>query len=176
MMIEDTNLHGVKVITPKVHEDSRGFFLESFNKRNFSDAGINYQFVQDNHSRSIKNVLRGLHFQKTKKQGKLVRCTKGDVFDVVVDIDIKSNTFGDYFGIELSESNKKMLWVPPGYAHGFCVLSEYADFQYKCTDFYDPNDEGGLLWSDKNINIPWPIKDPLISTKDQNNMGLNQFL
>ena len=176
MMIEDTNLHGVKVITPKVHEDSRGFFLESFNKRNFSDAGINYQFVQDNHSRSIKNVLRGLHFQKTKKQGKLVRCTKGDVFDVVVDIDMKSNTFGDYFGIELSESNKKMLWVPPGYAHGFCVLSEYADFQYKCTDFYDPNDEGGLLWSDKNINIPWPIKDPLISTKDQNNMGLNQFL
>ena len=89
---------------------------------------------------------------------------------------MKSNTFGDYFGIELSESNKKMLWVPPGYAHGFCVLSEYADFQYKCTDFYDPNDEGGLLWSDKNINIPWPIKDPLISTKDQNNMGLNQFL
>ena len=176
MKIEDTNLHGVKVITPKVHEDSRGFFLESFNKRNFSDAGINYQFVQDNHSRSIKNVLRGLHFQKTKKQGKLVRCTKGDVFDVVVDIDMKSNTFGDYFGIELSESNKKMLWVPPGYAHGFCVLSEYADFQYKCTDFYDPNDEGGLLWSDKNINIPWPIKDPLISTKDQNNMGLNQFL
>lgn len=176
MMIEDTNLHGVKVITPKVHEDSRGFFLESFNQKIFSDVGIDYQFVQDNHSRSIKNVLRGLHFQKTKKQGKLVRCTKGNVFDVAVDIDIKSKTFGHHFGIELSESNRKILWVPPGYAHGFCVLSEYADFQYKCTDFYDPNDEGGLLWSDENINIPWPIKEPLISTKDQNNLGLNQFL
>lgn len=176
MMITNTNLCGVKVISPKVHEDSRGFFLESYNTRNFINEGIDFPFVQDNHSRSEKNVLRGLHFQKTKKQGKLVRCTAGTVFDVVVDIDIKSKNFGNYFSVELSDSNKKMLWVPPGYAHGFCVLSDYADFQYKCTDFYDPNDEGGLLWSDEKINIPWPIEDPLISIKDQQNKGLNQFL
>lgn len=175
-MITNTNLCGVKVISPKVHEDSRGFFLESYNTRNFINEGIDFPFVQDNHSRSEKNVLRGLHFQKTKKQGKLVRCTAGTVFDVVVDIDIKSKNFGNYFSVELSDSNKKMLWVPPGYAHGFCVLSDYADFQYKCTDFYDPNDEGGLLWSDEKINIPWPIEDPLISIKDQQNKGLNQFL
>ena len=175
MIIEETSLDNVKIITPQIHEDIRGFFLESFNKKKFEEAGIDFDFVQDNHSRSEKNVLRGLHFQKTSKQGKLVRCTSGTVYDVAVDINKDSETFGKYFGIELSEYNKKMLWIPPGYAHGFCVLSKYADFQYKCTDFYDPNDEGGLLWSDEIVDIPWPIKNPIVSLKDQENMDLSQF-
>ncbi len=175
MIIEETNLTDVKIIIPQIHEDTRGFFLESYNKKKFKESGIDFDFVQDNHSRSKKNVLRGLHFQKKNKQGKLVRCTSGVVYDVAVDINKNSDTFGNYFGIELSEHNKKMLWIPPGYAHGFCVLSEYAEFQYKCTDFYDPNDEGGLLWSDKNLDISWPITNPIVSLKDQKNMELDQL-
>ena len=122
--------------------------------------------MQDNYSRSQKGVLRGLHFQITKPQGKLVSCPKGAVFDVAVDIDPNSITYGQYVGVELTEENHKQLWVPPGYAHGFCVLSETADFQYKCTDYYDPSDEGGVIWNDPDVAIEWPIADPSLSNKD----------
>ena len=166
MKVIETKLPGVLIIEPKVFGDSRGFFKETFQAQRYRDAGIDYDFVQDNHSRSQKGVLRGLHFQISKPQGKLVSCSKGAVFDVAVDIDTESNTYGQYVGVELSEENNKQLWVPPGYAHGFCVLSETADFQYKCTDYYDPSDEGGLIWNDPDVAIEWPIDQPLLSDKD----------
>ena len=124
-------------------------------------------FVQDNHSRSARGVLRGLHFQKTKPQGKLVRVVRGEVYDVAVDIRKGSATFGEWEGVILSEDNKKQFWVPPGFAHGFVVLSDTADFEYKCTDYYDPSDEGSILWSDPDLDIPWPIANPVLSTKDE---------
>ena len=166
MKITETKLSGVLIIEPKVFGDSRGFFKETFQAERYREAGIEYTFVQDNYSRSQKGVLRGLHFQITKPQGKLVSCPKGAVFDVAVDIDPKSITYGQYVGVELTEENHKQLWVPPGYAHGFCVLSETADFQYKCTDYYDPSDEGGLIWNDPDVAIDWPIADPSLSSKD----------
>ena len=124
-------------------------------------------FVQDNHSRSARNVLRGLHFQKTKPQGKLVRVVRGAVYDVAVDIRKESPTFGEWEGVILSDDNKKQFWVPPGFAHGFVVLSDTADFEYKCTDYYDPSDEGSILWSDPDLDIPWPIANPVLSAKDE---------
>ena len=160
MKVINTKLLGVLIFEPKVHGDSRGFFKESFQAERYQEAGVEYEFVQDNHSRSQKGVLRGLHFQITKPQGKLVSCSRGAIFDVVVDVNPKSETFGEYIGIELTEDNHYQLWVPPGYAHGFCVLSDYADFQYKCTEYYDPNDEGGIIWNDPDINIDWPIECP----------------
>ena len=166
MKVIETKLPGVLIIEPKVFGDARGFFKETFQAERYQEAGIEYEFVQDNHSRSQKGVLRGLHFQISKPQGKLVSCSKGAVFDVAVDIDTESNTYGQYVGVELSEENNKQLWVPPGYAHGFCVLSETADFQYKCTDYYDPSDEGGLIWDDPDVAIDWPIDQPLLSDKD----------
>ena len=168
MKITETKLPEVLIIEPKVFGDSRGFFKETFQAERYREAGIRYTFVQDNYSRSQKGVLRGLHFQITKPQGKLVYCPKGAIFDVVVDIDPESSTYGQYVGIELSEENHKQLWVPPGYAHGFCVLSETADFQYKCTDYYDPSDEGGIIWNDREITIEWPITNPALSSKDWN--------
>ena len=166
MKITETKLAGVLIIEPKVFGDARGFFKEAFQAERYREAGIEYTFVQDNYSRSQKGVLRGLHFQITKPQGKLVSCPKGAVFDVAVDIDPNSTTYGQYVGVELTEENHKQLWVPPGYAHGFCVLSETADFQYKCTDYYDPSDEGGVIWNDPDVAIEWPISDPSLSNKD----------
>jgi len=167
MKVTETKLAGVLIIEPKVFGDSRGFFKETFQAERYREAGIEYTFVQDNYSRSQKGVLRGLHFQIIKPQGKLVSCPKGAVFDVAVDIDPESRTYGQYVGIELTEENHKQLWVPPGYAHGFCVLSETADFQYKCTDYYDPSDEGGVIWSDPDVAIEWPIDNPSLSSKDE---------
>jgi dTDP-4-dehydrorhamnose 3,5-epimerase len=156
------------IIEPKVFGDARGFFLETFQVDRYArEAGIEVAFVQDNHSRSSRGVLRGLHFQKTKAQGKLVRVVKGEVYDVAVDIRENSKTFGRWEGVVLSEENKKQFWVPPGFAHGFVVLSNVADFEYKCTDFYDPSDEGCILWNDPSLNISWPISDPLLSVKDK---------
>ncbi len=168
MNVIDTSLSGVKIIEPKVFGDDRGFFLETFHAQRYRDeAGIDLTFVQDNHSRSTKGVLRGLHFQKTKPQGKLVRVVTGEVYDVAVDIDPSSPTYGQYEAVLLTEKNKRQFWVPPGYAHGFVVLSDTADFEYKCTDFYDPSDEGGVLWNDPFINIDWPLSDVSLSAKDQ---------
>jgi len=148
-------------------DDSRGFFLETFSKQRYlEDAGIALEFVQDNHSRSAKGVLRGLHFQKTKPQGKLVRVVRGCVFDVAVDLRPKSVTFGQWISVELSEQNKKQLWVPPGFAHGFTALSNDTELEYKCTAYYDPEDEDSILWSDPQLSIPWPVTKPILSAKD----------
>jgi len=166
MKVTETKLPSVLIIEPKVFGDSRGFFKETFQAERYREAGIEYDFVQDNHSRSQKGVLRGLHFQITKPQGKLVSCSQGAVFDVAVDVDPESATFGQYVGIELTEDNHRQFWVPPGYAHGFCVLTDTADFQYKCTDYYDSSDEGGLIWNDPDVAIDWPIDQPLLSDKD----------
>ena len=166
MKVTETILPGVLIIEPKVFGDHRGFFKETFQAEKYKEAGLTLPFVQDNHSRSQKGVLRGLHLQKICPQGKLVSCSSGAVFDVAVDVDPKSATFGKYVGIELSADNHLQLWIPPGYAHGFCVLSDVADFQYKCTDFYDPKDEGGLIWNDPDVAINWPIQDPQLSEKD----------
>ena len=157
----------VVLIQPQVFKDDRGFFFESFNQNEFEKAiNRNVTFVQDNHSRSSKGVLRGLHFQKTKPQGKLVRVVRGAVFDVAVDLRKSSKTFGQWEGVELSEENKKQFWIPPGYAHGFVVLSETVDFEYKCTDYYDSSDEGSILWSDPALDISWPVDNPILSDKD----------
>lgn len=167
MNVIETKLPGVLIIEPKVFGDHRGFFKETFQTERYAEAGINLPFVQDNHSRSQKGVLRGLHLQKTRPQGKLVSCTRGVVYDVAVDVNPESSTFGQYIGVELTEDNHHQLWIPPGYAHGFCVLSDVADFQYKCTDLYFPEDEGGLIWNDSEVAIDWPIKVPALSEKDQ---------
>jgi dTDP-4-dehydrorhamnose 3,5-epimerase len=168
MKISHSKLKGCVIIEPRVFGDERGFFLETFQAVRYEqEAGIDLTFVQDNHSRSARGVLRGLHFQKTKPQGKLVRVVRGEVYDVAVDIRKGSATFGDWEGVILSEDNKKQFWVPPGFAHGFVVLSDTADFEYKCTDYYDPSDEGSILWSDPDLDIPWPIANPVLSTKDE---------
>ena len=166
MKVTETKLPGVLIIEPKIFGDKRGFFRENFQVKRYKEIGIDQTFVQDNYSRSQKGVLRGLHFQITKPQGKLVSCLRGAVFDVVVNIDQTSITYGQYLGVELTEDNHKQLWIPPGYAHGFCVLSEIADFQYKCTDYYDPYDQGGVIWNDKTLAIDWPINNPSLSNKD----------
>jgi len=168
MKISHSKLKGCVIIEPRVFGDERGFFLETFQAVRYEqEAGIDLPFVQDNHSRSARGVLRGLHFQKTKPQGKLVRVVRGEVYDVAVDIREGSATFGEWEGVTLSEDNKKQFWVPPGFAHGFVVLSDTADFEYKCTDYYDPSDEGCILWSDPDLDIPWPIANPVLSTKDE---------
>lgn len=149
-------IEGLCVITPAVHGDDRGYFMETYSQRDMTEAGIDITFVQDNQSMSTKGVLRGLHFQKNYPQTKLVRVIKGSVFDVAVDLRKKSNTFGKWYGIELSEENKKQFLIPRGFAHGFLVLSDKAEFCYKCDDFYHPNDEGGLAWNDPEIGIEWP--------------------
>ncbi len=169
MNVIKTNIDGVVIIEPKVFGDERGFFLETFQAERYKEfASINMPFVQDNHSRSGKNVLRGLHFQKTNPQGKLVRVVRGEVFDVAVDIRNGSPTYGKWAGAILSEENKRQFWVPPGLAHGFVVLSDIADFEYKCTDYYDPADEGCLMWNDPAVGIEWPEGiEPILSAKDQ---------
>ncbi|MDB9957993.1 dTDP-4-dehydrorhamnose 3,5-epimerase [Oceanospirillaceae bacterium] len=167
MNVIDTKLPGVLIIEPKVLGDNRGFFKETFQAERYLEMGIDLPFVQDNHSRSQKGVLRGLHFQRSRPQGKLVSCSLGCVYDVAVDVNPQSITFGQYVGVELSGDNHRQLWIAPGYAHGFCVLSDEADFQYKCTDLYFPEDEGGLIWNDPQVAIDWPIKSPVLSKKDQ---------
>lgn len=168
MQVTDTKIDGVKIIQPKIFGDARGFFLETFEKKRYQEMlNIELDFVQDNHSRSSHGVLRGLHFQKVNPQGKLVRVVRGEVFDVVVDIRQDSPTYGVWEGVLLSEENKTQFWVPPGLAHGFVVLSELADFEYKCTDYYNPEHEGCMLWNDPGIGIDWPIKNPILSEKDK---------
>ncbi len=169
MNVVPTNIPDVLILEPKVFGDDRGFFLESYNERVFAElTGIKAQFVQDNHSRSQKGVLRGLHYQIQQPQGKLVRVVNGSVFDVAVDIRKSSATFGHWVGVELSAKNHRQLWVPPGFAHGFVVLSDSADFLYKTTDYYAPEHERCIIWNDPSIGIVWPIdNEPLLSTKDK---------
>ena len=163
----ETILPGVLILEPKVFGDERGWFMETYNASRFREAGIPLEFVQDNHSRSRRGVLRGLHFQEPNPQGKLVRCTNGALFDVAVDIRRGSPHFGRWFGVELSEENKRMLWVPPGFAHGFCVLSEVADLVYKCTALYEPANDRAIAWNDPDIGVAWPIDvEPQLSAKD----------
>jgi dTDP-4-dehydrorhamnose 3,5-epimerase len=162
-----TSIDNVFVIEPTVFGDERGYFMETYHKKEFQNAGINVDFVQDNQSKSTKGVLRGLHFQYTKPQGKLVRAIKGMVYDVAVDLRKNSETYGKYEGIILSEENKKQFYVPPGFAHGFLVLSNEAEFVYKCTDFYHPDDEGGIVWNDPDINIKWPLKNNEIKLSEK---------
>jgi dTDP-4-dehydrorhamnose 3,5-epimerase len=176
MKVIETSIDGVKIIEPRVFGDERGFFLETFQARRYAEeAGIDLPFVQDNHSRSAKGVLRGLHFQKTKPQGKLVRVVRGEVFDVAVDIRRDSPTFGRWEAAILSEENKRQFWVPPGLAHGFVVLSETADFEYKCTDYYDPSDEACLIWNDPAVGIEWPLAEPQLSAKDAQGLTLREL-
>ena len=176
MNIITTNLPGVIVIEPKVYVDKRGFFLETFREDVLLQAGINEHFVQDNHTRSSHGVLRGLHYQMIQTQGKLVRVATGSVFDVVVDVRSSSPTFGQWYGTELNEDNIKMIYVPPGFAHGFVVLSETADFIYKCTDYYHPESEQGIAWDDPDLNIDWSIAEIAekisLSDKDKQNVKL----
>ena len=167
MKIVETSLPGVLVIEPDVFGDVRGFFLETWNRERYLRAGFpDVDFVQDNHSRSGKGVLRGLHFQLEHPQGKLVQVARGAAYDVAVDIRVGSPTFGQWFGYELTEENHHQLWIPPGFAHGFCVQSVICDFTYKCTDLYRPSDEGGVIWNDADIGIDWPVDAPLLSAKD----------
>lgn len=168
-------IEGLYVIEPTVFPDSRGYFMETYNQNDFNEAGLNMNFVQDNQSMSVKGVLRGLHFQKQFPQGKLVRAVRGTVFDVAVDLRADSKTYGKWFGVELSAENKKQFYISEGFAHGFLVLSDEAEFAYKCTDFYHPGDEGGILWSDPEIGIEWPISEGMeltISDKDQKWNGI----
>jgi dTDP-4-dehydrorhamnose 3,5-epimerase len=169
VQIIDTNIADVKIIEPKVFGDERGFFMETWNAEGMAAAGLDITFVQDNHSRSARGVLRGLHYQIAQAQGKLVRVTAGSVFDVAVDLRRSSASFGAWVGVELSASNKRMLWVPPGFAHGFVTLVDGTDFLYKCTKLYAPEHERTILWNDPSIGIDWPLGDivPILSAKDQ---------
>ena len=175
MKITPTGIPDVLLIEPDVFGDARGFFLESWHAQKFAAQGLDVNFVQDNHSRSSRGVLRGLHYQLEQPQGKLVRVVCGSVFDVAVDIRRGSPTFGQWAGAELSGDNHQQLYVPPGFAHGFCVLSESADFLYKCTDYYAPQDEYGIRWNDPDIGIDWPSEDFTISDKDASNGLLREL-
>ena len=166
MDVVQTPINGVVLIKPKVWRDARGYFVEAWHKERYEAAGITLPFVQDNRSRSTKGILRGLHFQRVHPQGKLVSVSRGSVFDVAVDIRKNSPTFGQWYGAELTEENQHQLWVPPGLAHGFCVLSDGADFSYKCTELYHPEDEGSIRWDDPDLAIAWPVENPVLSAKD----------
>lgn len=172
---EKTTIDGVYVIEPKLFGDSRGYFMETYNEKTFSEAGLHYNFVQDNQSHSKKGVLRGLHFQKKYPQAKLVRVIEGEVFDVAVDLRADSPTYGKWVGIILSSENQKQFLIPRGFAHGFVVLSESATFCYKCDEFYHPEDEGGIIWNDPEIGIEWPYRGtPLLSEKDRKHPSLGE--
>lgn len=165
------DIEGLCVIEPTVFKDERGYFMETYNENDFKEAGLDMKFVQDNQSMSVRGVLRGLHFQKQYPQGKLVRVVRGKVFDVAVDLREGSPTYKKWYGVELSDDNKKQFYIPEGFAHGFLVLSDEAEFAYKCTDFYHPGDEGGMMWNDPEIGIEWPLEDGVelvISDKDMN--------
>lgn len=173
-----TGIEGLVVVEPKVFGDNRGYFMETYNYNDFKAAGLDMVFVQDNQSKSKKGVLRGLHFQKKNPQGKLVRVVSGEVYDIAVDLRKGSDTYGKWYGVLLSAENKKQFYVPEGFAHGFVVMSETAEFVYKCTRFYDPSDEGGLMWNDPEIGIDWPVPENaelLLSEKDQHHQPLKDF-
>ncbi|BBF71430.1 dTDP-4-dehydrorhamnose 3,5-epimerase [Sphingomonas bisphenolicum] len=174
MKVIPTGIAGLAILEPRLFQDDRGFFMESWNSQTFRDAGLDLTFVQDNHSRSDRGVLRGLHFQHPNPQGKLVRVTSGSVWDVAVDLRRSSATFGRWFGVELSAANKRMFWIPPGFAHGFLCLEDGTDFLYKCTAFYQPAQEHSLLWNDPALNIPWPVAgmDIQLSAKDRDGLPL----
>ncbi len=176
MEIESTRIDGVWVVIPRVFTDPRGYFMETFQRERFEAAGLRGDFVQDNLSFSTRNTLRGLHFQNPKAQAKLVQVIQGEIFDVAVDIRPQSATFGKWFGHRLSDTNNRQLYIAAGLAHGFCVLSETAHVAYKCTDYYAPEHEGGILWSDPDIGINWPVDKPLLSEKDQNYPRLRDLL
>ena len=167
-----TQLEGVVLIEPRVFEDARGFFMETYVAGRFKENGIDVEFVQDNHAKSSRGVLRGMHYQIRHGQAKLVRVIQGEVFDVAVDVRPGSRTFGRWVGYTLSAENKRQLYVPAGFAHGYCVLSDTAEFVYKCSDYYHPEDEGGLIWNDPEVGIDWPITDPILSDKDTKHPGL----
>ena len=165
-----TSIDGVMIIEPTAFGDSRGYFMETYNEQAFREVGLHYHFVQDNQSSSRKGVLRGMHFQKTHPQTKLVRVLRGEVFDVAVDLRRESETYGKWVGVLLSDENKRQLLIPKGFAHGFVVVSDYAEFFYKCDDFYHPEDEGGLLWNDPDVGIEWPeVGEIILSEKDKKN-------
>lgn len=173
-VFNETDISGLCIIDVKVHGDNRGYFMETYKESDFKEAGLDYKFVQDNHSLSGKGVLRGLHFQKKHPQAKLVRVLKGEVFDVAVDLRKNSRTYGKWEGVYLSEENKKQFMIPRGFAHGFLVISDYAEFTYKCDDFYYPDDEGGIMWNDPTIDIKWPETSSLIlSEKDKSHPFLS---
>ena len=176
-MIEliDEPLPDLLIIKPKVFKDERGFFLETWQKIKNQKIGLDQDFVQENWSRSTFGILRGLHFQVKHPQGKLVSVHNGKVFDVAVDLRKESKSYGKWFGLELSDENHLQMYVPPGFAHGFCVLSDVADFVYKCTDYYNPSDESGIIWNDTTLNIKWPIKNPIISDKDSRLITFNKL-
>ena len=180
-VVDGLTIDGLKVITPTVFGDDRGYFVETYNENDMKEAGMDYTFVQDNQSASKKGVLRGLHFQKEFPQDKLVRVVNGEVFDVAVDLRPGSATFGKWYGVLLSAENKKQFMIPKNFAHGFIVLSDYAEFCYKCTDFYHPNDEGGLLWKDPEIGVEWPMPEGMteadltLSDKDQKWSGIAEY-
>jgi len=175
MNVIETKLAGVVIIEPKVFGDRRGFFMETWNQARYAEAGLPVKFVQDNLSYSTKGVLRGLHYQKPGSQGKLVYVLQGEVFDVAVDIRVGSPTFGQWVGVTLSSENKRQFYVPEGFAHGFCVTSDTALFAYKCTDFYNPEAEGGIIWNDPDIAIQWPISQPILSQKDMKHARLRDI-
>lgn len=166
MNIIPTSIEGLVIVEPKIFKDKRGFFMETYNRQKYEAAGIAETFVQDNLSYSLKHTLRGLHFQIRHSQAKLVQAVFGEIFDVAVDLRPESATFGRWSGARLSDKNGRQMYIPRGFAHGFCVLSEFALFSYKCSDFYMPDDEGGIIWSDRDINIKWPVENPIISEKD----------
>lgn len=175
IIVTRCEIEGLCVIEPAVFKDERGYFMETYNQKDFQEAGLNMVFVQDNQSMSSKGVLRGLHFQKEYPQGKLVRAVRGTVFDVAVDLRESSKTYGKWFGVELSAENKKQFYIPEGFAHGFLVLSDEAEFAYKCTDFYHPGDEGGIIWNDPDIGVEWPIEEGMqviVSEKDNKWNGI----
>ena|SRR5687767_1152370 len=176
MRFQPTEIPDVITIEPDVHRDARGFFLEYYNERKYREGGIRASFVQDNHSRSMYGTLRGLHAQRRSPQGKLVRAIEGEIFDVAVDVRRGSPTFGRWVGVRLSAENFKQIYVPPGFAHGFCVLSELAQVEYKVSDFYDPTDELGLLWNDPEVGIQWPVQEPLLSAKDESARRLREIM
>lgn len=175
MKIIKTKITGPLIIVPSIFKDKRGYFFEKYNYKDFFKIGIKYNFVQDNSSYSKKNVLRGLHFQKKFPQGKLVKVVKGEIFDVIVDLRKNKKSFGKYLSFRLSDKNHNQLWVPPGFAHGFCVMSKEAKVEYKCTEFYKPKDEFTLKWCDNELGIKWPIKNPIVSEKDNLGLTLKQI-
>ena len=175
MQVSPTGMEGLILIEPRIFKDERGFFLETYQMPRYRETGLNIKLVQDNHSRSQKGVLRGLHYQINNPQGKIVRVIQGCVFDVAVDIRLKSSTFGHSYWTILDSKTHHQLFMPPGIAHGFCVVSDFADFEYKCTDYYNPENQGGILWNDPELNIPWPIKNPILSERDKNYSKLSDI-
>jgi len=176
MKVTESGIKGVYTIEPDVYEDDRGFFMETFHIERYRKLlGINLEFVQDNISRSSKNVLRGMHFQKNYPQGKIVKASRGEILDVIVDLRKDSPTYGTWESFRLSEKNKLQVWIPPGFAHGFLVISDSADFEYKCTEYYHPEDELCLKWDDPEVAIDWPINDPIISEKDKKGLSLKDL-